>query len=114
MIILDTDCISLIERGSPESKILLDHLESADTDEIATTIVNFEEQMRGWLAFVAKAKTIDQQVLAYQRLNRFLDNYRSINMLPFEEVAAIEPQVAGEETSDRDHGSKDRRDRSCP
>lgn len=90
MIILDTDCISLLERGTPESKILLDRLESADTHEIATTIVNFEEQMRGWLAFVAKAKTVDRQVLAYGRLNRFLDNYRSINVLPFEEVAAIE------------------------
>ena len=90
MIILDTDCISLIERGNPESEVLLRYLDSADNDEVATTIINFEEQMRGWLAFLAKAKTIDRQVLAYERLIRFLDNYRMINVLPFEEVAAIE------------------------
>lgn len=90
MIILDTDCISLLERGGGESKTLLENLASAATNEIATTIVNFEEQMRGWLAFLSKAKTVEQQVAAYERLNRFLNNYRVITVLPFEEVAAIE------------------------
>jgi len=90
MIILDTDCISLLERGNAESKTLLEHLESASTNEIATTIINFEEQMRGWLAFLAKAKTLEKQISAYERLGRFLNNYRAITVLPFEEVAAIE------------------------
>lgn len=48
--------------------------------------------MRGWLAFLAKAQTIEQQVIAYERLLRFLNNYRSIPVLPFEEVAANEFQ----------------------
>jgi tRNA(fMet)-specific endonuclease VapC len=46
--------------------------------------------MRGWLSFIAKARTLERQVVAYERLQRFLDNYRSALVLPFEEVAAIQ------------------------
>jgi tRNA(fMet)-specific endonuclease VapC len=88
MIILDTDCISLLERSNTEARILTGRLEAASPDEIATTIVNFEEQMRGWLAYLARARTVELQVAAYDKLCRFLDNYRTIPVLPFNEEAA--------------------------
>ena len=44
--------------------------------------------MRGWLAYLAKCKNIEQQIFAYQRLNQFLENFRKINVLPFDENAA--------------------------
>ncbi len=46
--------------------------------------------MRGWLAVLAKARTISQQVSAYARLLRQLDDYRKIRVLPFDERAAAE------------------------
>lgn len=89
MIILDTDSLSLLDREKIiESSILRRNLEKYLPDEIFTTIITFEEHMRGWLAFIAKSKTIDQQIYAYQKLHQFLESYRSTSVLDFDEKAA--------------------------
>ncbi len=89
MIILDTDCLSLFDREKfLETSILRKNLDEFSSDEIFTTIITFEEQMRGWLTLLSKCKTIEQQIFAYQRLNQFLDNFRKIAVLPFNEKAA--------------------------
>ncbi|HSK72031.1 MAG TPA: type II toxin-antitoxin system VapC family toxin [Pyrinomonadaceae bacterium] len=89
MIILDTDCLSLLNRESiVESSVLRQNLERFSPDDLFTTIITFEEQMRGWLAFVAKAKTLDQQIYAYEKLHRFLESYRNTTVLDFDENAA--------------------------
>jgi hypothetical protein len=36
-------------------------------DEVATTIVCYEELMRGWMAYIAQAKSIARQLEAYRR-----------------------------------------------
>ena len=77
MIILDTDWLNLLERESgAEFYRLSEKLAEFSADEIATTIITFEEQMPGWMAFIAKANTIEKQVSAYEKLGRFLDSYR--------------------------------------
>lgn len=90
MIILDTDCISLLERDNANAALLRVRLAEVSPHEAATTIVTFEEQMRGWLAYLAKARSLENQITAYAKLSRFLDNYRDIPVLPFDEVAAAE------------------------
>ena len=89
MIILDTDCVSLLQREN----ILLgsrlqENLDRFPTEEIFTTIITFEEQMRGWLSFVAKSKTLEQQIYAYDKLHSFLNNFRQSLVLDFDENAA--------------------------
>ncbi len=89
MIILDTDCVSLLQREN----ILLgsrlqENLDRFPTEEIFTTIITFEEQMRGWLSFVAKSKTLEQQIYAYDKLHSFLNNFRQSLVLDFDEKAA--------------------------
>lgn len=60
VIILDTDVLSIVQRADgQEYDILVERLDSAD-DEVAVSIVSFEEQMRGWLAFIARAKSSNQ------------------------------------------------------
>ena len=89
MIILDTDCLSLIDRERfLESSVLRKNLDKFQPDQLYTTIITFEEQMRGWLSFVAKSKTIEEQIYAYQRLHRFLESYRNTAVLEFDENAA--------------------------
>lgn len=89
MIILDTDCLSVFEREKHlEYSILRANLAHFDSEDIATTIITFEEQMRGWIAYLAKCKNIEQQLSAYQRLNQFLENFRKINVLLFDKNAA--------------------------
>jgi len=49
MLILDTDHMSLIEWGGQGSAALRERLADVVPEEVATTIVSFEEQMRGWM-----------------------------------------------------------------
>jgi tRNA(fMet)-specific endonuclease VapC len=95
MYILDTDHLSLLERADSREahqiRYRLDHFLSP-SDEIVTTIVTFEEEMRGWMARLAKSKSLSQQVENYQRLNRLLDNYRNIIVLEFDEKSALQFQ----------------------
>jgi tRNA(fMet)-specific endonuclease VapC len=89
MIILDTDCLSLLDREKIiESSKLRQNLEKYSPDEIFTTIITFEEHMRGWLAFIAKSKSIEQQIYAYRKLHRFLESYRNTLVIDFDEKAA--------------------------
>jgi len=48
MLVLDTDHLSVLEwEASPTTQRLLKRLSLTAPDEAATTIINFEEQMRG-------------------------------------------------------------------
>lgn len=89
MIVLDTDCLSLLERERIlESSKLIKALEAHPDEEIVTTIITYEEQMRGWLAFIRKCRSLSEQVNGYERLHRFLASYRSTPVIGFDHKAA--------------------------
>ena len=89
MIILDTDCLSLLDREKHlESSKLRQRLKSFPPEEIFTTIISFEEQMRGWMALIAKAKNSEQEIFAYERLHRSLETYRNTKVLDYDQNAA--------------------------
>jgi tRNA(fMet)-specific endonuclease VapC len=92
MLVLDSDHMSLLEWGTDESATLRERLADIPLDEVAVTIIGYEEQMRGWMAYVARAKSIEQQLAAYRRLRRHLENYREVRLLDFDEAAAEEFQ----------------------
>ena len=88
MLILDTDHMSLLEWGSESAARLRERLSARDESEVATTIVNYEEQIRGWMAYIAGARSLAEQVEAYRRLRNHLENYRQIPVLDFSDAAA--------------------------
>jgi tRNA(fMet)-specific endonuclease VapC len=94
--IFDTDHMSLLERLDSEAgyhiNTRLDQRIGA-ADKVMTTIITFEEQMRGWMARLAKAKNLSQQIEDYRKLNLMLDNYRSIQVLDFDEKSALQYQA---------------------
>ena len=90
MHLLDTDHLSLLERGGPASLPLQSRLERIPAAEIATTIITYEEQMRGWLARVAQARTLERLITAYARLQVHLETFRGIPVVPFEQHAAAQ------------------------
>lgn len=93
MVVLDTDLLTLLERtDSPEAQRLEARLDRLAEDAVATTIVNYEEQTRGWFAYTAKARTVAQQIDAYRKLSTHLEVFRSIRVLPFDERSATEFQ----------------------
>ena len=91
-VVLDTDHMSLLDWGHDGSAALRERLAEVVSQDVATTIISYEEQIRGWMAYIASAKTIARQVESYARLRRHLENYRHIPILDFDEHAAAEYQ----------------------
>lgn len=57
-VILDTDHVSLLAREhSPATSHLRVRLAALAEEEVATTIVTYEEQSRGWLAVLRRARS---------------------------------------------------------
>jgi tRNA(fMet)-specific endonuclease VapC len=93
MVILDTDLITLLEKAnSVAGAVLHKRLVVLAKSELTTTVITYEEQMRGWLAFLSRSKGIAGEVDAYRRLSRHISNYNEIRVHPFDERAAVEYQ----------------------
>jgi tRNA(fMet)-specific endonuclease VapC len=93
VIILDTDLFTLGQRpgNSPEALRLRARIAQIPPEEqLATTIITYEEQTRGWFAFLAKARNVAEQVYAYHRLYQHLDCFRGIYVVEFTRDAAAE------------------------
>jgi tRNA(fMet)-specific endonuclease VapC len=89
MVILDTDHMSVLERREqPGVGHLRARLAEVPPSEVVTTVISYEEQMRGWMAYLAQARSMAQQITAYGRLLAHLDSYRRIPVLGFDEAAA--------------------------
>jgi tRNA(fMet)-specific endonuclease VapC len=87
MYLLDTDLLSLLERGNADSLTLQLRLETISADEIATTVVNYEEQMRGWLERAARANRRESLLAVYSRLVKHIETFQRIPLVPFDEKA---------------------------
>lgn len=92
MYILDTDSLSILEHSGKNAQRLLAKLSTLQADELAVTIISYEEQMRGWLSYLARARSIQAQVEAYKRLKKQLENYCAISVIEFDENSAAEFQ----------------------
>ncbi len=88
MYVLDTDHMSLLEWGGEDSARLRERLADLENDQLFVTIVSYEEQIRGWMAYLAKSKTTEQRVVAYARLRHQLVNYCQVPLLDFGAEAA--------------------------
>jgi tRNA(fMet)-specific endonuclease VapC len=91
MYLLDTDYMSLMQRGTPEGRMVLQRLLSSNATPV-TTVITYEEQMRGWLDLLARAAKFDAQVRAYELLHQHTVNYQRITVLPFDAPAIQEYQ----------------------
>lgn len=92
MYLLDTDHLSVLDRGGVNAQHLMRKLANVSSAQVVASIISYEEQMRGWLSYIAKAQTVEQQVEAYKQLKRQLTNYCAIPILEFDEQAAQEFQ----------------------
>lgn len=88
--VLDTDHLSILDQDSPEAHRLTDRLSRIPSDALFVSIITYEEQMRGWLAYLARASTVEHQVPAYRKLRKHVQRYRTIPLLDFDERAAAE------------------------
>ena len=92
MYIFDTDHLSVLERGGVEAQRLLQRLSTVNPDQVAASIISYQEQMQGWLSYINKAQTVDRQVIGYKELKRQLINYCKMPVFEFDQQAAQEFQ----------------------
>lgn len=91
MILLDTDHLTVLKYvESPASALLQARMEAASDQVFATTIVNVEEQMRGWLARIHSLRDVHKQVPPYEQLMGLLDFFRRWRIVPFNSRTADE------------------------
>jgi tRNA(fMet)-specific endonuclease VapC len=62
---------------------LLQRLDRLREDDIATSIVSFHEQAQGWLAYLNRARTPDDVVAAYAKLETLWRWFLRMNVLSY-------------------------------
>jgi tRNA(fMet)-specific endonuclease VapC len=60
-----------------------------EKDEICVTIITFEEQMRGWMSYLAKAKDEPKRIDAYAHLKELLDDLAGVRILTYDQEASF-------------------------
>ena len=81
--ILDTDHLSLYERGHPQvcKRILQTRQQSSDI--LATTVITIEEQYAGRLAQIRKAIQSEALIQAYRRLQLTFQLFADLDILDY-------------------------------
>lgn len=90
MFIFDTDYMSLLDRGGDEGERLLNRLRDVPLDDIATTIVSYEEQVRGWMSQISQTRLTIEQTTFYIRLKKQMQQYCRIAVIDFDQKSALE------------------------
>ncbi len=89
MIILDTDHFNILQIGKGTSyDTLAAHMDASPDPHFATTVVTFEEHMRGWLAGIRRARDVASQVRPYDQLINLVRFFQAWEILRFDEHAA--------------------------
>ena len=85
--LLDTDHISLMDRGGAEGSNIRARLKQIPLDDVSACIISYEEQIRGWFSVIAQSRTIERQIPVYRELERLLRFYCITPLLPFDAKA---------------------------
>jgi tRNA(fMet)-specific endonuclease VapC len=86
--LLDTDHLVILQRRTAAAyRNLVERLRLQQPTDVAVSIVSFHEQMQGWLAFLNKARTAAQLVLAYRKLEELGRSYFEMSVLSFSDEA---------------------------
>lgn len=91
MILFDSDHLTNLRY--PENKgyaALRTRMQDSTDQMFATTIINVEEQLRGWLAHIHRQRDIHKQIASYERLSRVIEFFSEWEIVSLDEQAADE------------------------
>lgn len=89
MILLDTDHLSVLQsKSSDRRNRLVARMAVERAEGFAAPIVAIKEQLRGWLASLAKERQIRRQIVPYRELGKLFEFYTAFQIIPFDEAAA--------------------------
>jgi tRNA(fMet)-specific endonuclease VapC len=87
MYVLDTDHLSLMQRNGLAGRRILARLAGLSVAQVASTVISYEEQVKGRLLVLSQAQTAERVTSAYRGLQQIAEDYRSIALLPFDHTA---------------------------
>jgi tRNA(fMet)-specific endonuclease VapC len=83
-VLLDTDHLSVLEwQEQPACDRLLARLDPLPSDDIATSMVSFQEQVQGGLAYLNRERNPEQIVRAYAKLEAIWRWFLKMNVVSF-------------------------------
>ena len=89
MVILDTDHFNLLQIGKgPSYDTLAARMDESPDQHFATTVITFEEHMRGWLAGIRRERDVIGQVRPYDQLIQLVRFFQAWEILSFDEISA--------------------------
>lgn len=83
--LLDTDHLSFLQRGDER---VIQRYEAETSDQVAVSIVSYEEQLKGRLAVVSQAKP-ESLDIAYYRLQEMQEFFCLLNVVGFDRSAKL-------------------------
>lgn len=82
--VLDTDHVSLLQRGHPQ---VVAHLARVDLASRAVTVVTVAAQVQGRLAIIRRATAEAAAARAFERLQETIAFYLAVKVLPYDAPA---------------------------
>lgn len=86
MYLLDTDHMTILERGGTAALRLTMRLSELPDSQIATTIISYEEQCKGWLARTSTARD-EALIRAYRQFQYHLEIYGGMQVCSYDDAA---------------------------
>jgi tRNA(fMet)-specific endonuclease VapC len=77
--VLDTDMLSLYQRGFPN---VVAKVDARSPSEMAITVITVEEEITGWYSLLRKVRRPDEQVRAYERLAQAIPHLARWQIIP--------------------------------
>jgi tRNA(fMet)-specific endonuclease VapC len=88
VILLDTDHLNILQVGrGPQYDRLAAHMDASADTHFATTIITYEEHMRGWLASIRRAGDVAQQIRPYDQLIALIRFFQAWEIVGLSTVA---------------------------
>ncbi|MGI2906394.1 type II toxin-antitoxin system VapC family toxin [Tolypothrix sp. VBCCA 56010] len=82
--ILDTDHLTLFQNDHP---LIKQRINQINPENIAVTVVTFEEQMRGWLNAINQSSQSERVIWAYKGLSDGIKYFNNVKLLDFTQDA---------------------------
>ncbi len=89
MILLDTNHLTALKyRNSERYYRLTARLSAVGEEPVGITVITLEEQLRGWLAAIAKERRAHRQVRAYDELISLFEFFSDFEIVRFDQAAS--------------------------
>ena len=85
--LLDTDHMTLVQKENADGRRLLARLDHVPPDDVATSIVTFQEQMEGGLSYLKHGHSAEHILRAYDSLDDLRRAFARYNVLAFNDAA---------------------------